>query len=142
MRMTGTIRIATMAVAMILGATILGATATPTFAHSTLQASTPAASQLVGSWSHETRGTWNFRSDGTATLVRDSVNGVPGTYTITMRWSVDSPGNLSYTPVRNTLVGSPGSDRDEPIANPRTYSAPYSITGGRLNLGGADYMRR
>lgn len=81
----------------------------------------------LGSWSHPTRGTWNFLPDGTGTLVRDSVNGIPGRYTITLRWAVE-PGNmLAYTPVRNTLVGSPDSDRNEPIASPKTYRAPFEV---------------
>jgi len=100
------------------------------------------ANTLLGSWAHPTRGTWNFFSDGNATLVRDSVNGIPGRYTITMRWAVEPGNTLAYTPIRNTLVGSPDSDRDEAIANPQTYRAPFEINGGVLVLGGANYTRQ
>lgn len=104
-------------------------------------AATSAA--LQGSWSHATKGTWNFQPGGIATLVRDSVNGIPGRYTITMRWSVESGNTLVYTPIRNTLVGSPDSDRDEEIANPKTYRAPFQIHNGSvLVLGGANYIRK
>lgn len=98
--------------------------------------------QLLGSWRHPTKGTWNFNADGTATLVRDSVNGIPGRYTITMRWSQEGTNTLVYTPIRNTLVGSPDSDRDEPIAEPKTYRAPFELIDGVLFLGGAEYFRQ
>lgn len=110
--------------------------------------STPASPQqansttLLGSWSHPTKGTWNFSSDGTGTLVRDSVNGIPGRYTITLRWSVEPGNTLVYSPIRNTLVGSPDSDRDEPIANPKTYRAPFEVHGNVLVVGGANYIRK
>lgn len=97
---------------------------------------------LVGSWAHPTKGTWNFSSDGTGALVRDSVNGIPGRYTITLRWSVEPGNTLVYTPIRNTLVGSPDSDRDEPIASPKTYRAPFEVHSGVLVLGGANYIRK
>ncbi len=99
------------------------------------------AEMLVGSWAHPSKGTWNFAPNGTGTLVRDSVNGIPGRYTITLRWSVEPGNTLVYTPIQNTLVGSPDSDRDEPIANPKTYRAPFEIVGAQLILGGASYVR-
>lgn len=92
--------------------------------------------QLLGSRQHPTKGTWSFGADGIATLVRDSVNGIPGRYTITMRWSQEGTNTLVYTPIRNTLVGSPDSDRDEPIAEPKTYRAPFELFNGALFLGG------
>lgn len=98
--------------------------------------------QLIGSWQHPAKGTWTFSADGMATLVRDSVNGIPGRYTITMRWSQEGTNTLVYTPIRNTLVGSPDSDRDEPIAEPKTYRAPFELVNGVLFLGGAEYQRR
>lgn len=98
--------------------------------------------QLVGSWQHPAKGTWTFGANGMATLVRDSVNGIPGRYTITMRWSQEGTNTLVYTPIRNTLVGSPDSDRDEPIAEPKTYRAPFELINGVLFLGGAEYQRR
>lgn len=98
--------------------------------------------QLLGAWQHPTKGTWTFGADGKATLVRDSVNGIPGRYTITMRWSQEGTNTLVYTPIRNTLVGSPDSDRDEPIAEPKTYRAPFELVNGVLFLGGAEYQRR
>ena len=100
------------------------------------------AQQLVGSWSHPRKGTWTFGANGTATLVRDSVNGVPGRYTITMNWLQEGTNTLVYTPTRNTLVGSPDSDRDEPIANSRTYRAPFEIVGSELILGGDGYAQQ
>jgi len=99
-------------------------------------------SQLIGSWQHPAKGTWTFSADGMATLVRDSVNGIPGRYTITMRWSQEGTNTLVYTPIRNTLVGSPDSDRDEPIAEPKTYRAPFELINGVLLLGGAEYQPR
>lgn len=105
----------------------------------------PAANvqqQLLGSWSHPTKGTWNFTKNGTGTLVRDSVNGIPGRYTITMNWSQEGTNTLVYTPIRNTLVGSPDSDRDEPIAVPKTYRAPFEIVGGEMILGGSGYAKQ
>ena len=101
-----------------------------------------ARQQLLGSWSHPTKGTWNFNVNGTATLVRDSVNGIPGRYTITMNWSQEGTNTLVYTPIRNTLVGSPDSDRDQPIAVPKTYRAPFEIIGNELILGGSGYVRQ
>lgn len=98
--------------------------------------------QLAGRWVHPTKGTWTFGAGGNGTLIRESVNGIPGTYTITLKWEVEGTNTLVYTPVRNTLVGSPDSDRDEPIANPKTYRAPFEIVSGTLILGGAEYVRR
>jgi hypothetical protein len=104
----------------------------------------PASSQtaLAGRWAHPTKGTWAFGAGGKGTLVRQSVNGIPGTYTITVNWEVEGTNTLVYTPIRNTLVGSPDSDRDEPIANPKTYRAPFEIVAGTLILGGAEYRRQ
>jgi hypothetical protein len=105
----------------------------------------PAANvqqQLLGSWSHPVKGTWNFTNNGTGTLVRDSVNGIPGRYTITVNWSQEGTNTLVYTPIRNTLVGSPDSDRDEPIAAPKTYRAPFEIVSNELILGGSGYVRQ
>lgn len=99
-------------------------------------------SALAGRWAQPTKGTWTFGAGGNGTLVRESVNGIPGTYTITLRWEVEGTNTLVYTPIRNTLVGSPDSDRDEPIANPKTYRAPFEIVSGTLILGGAEYVRR
>lgn len=107
-----------------------------------LAANESTSETLMGSWSNPTKGTWNFGPGGKATLVRDSVNGIPGRYTITMRWSVEPGNTLVYTPERNTLVGSPDSDRDEPIANPKTYRAPFEVHSGVLVLGGANYIRQ
>lgn len=106
------------------------------------QAQEATATDLAGRWAHPTKGTWTFNSNGTGTLVRDSVNGIPGRYTITLEWSVPSANTLSYTPIRNTLVGSPGYDKDEAIAVPKTYSAPFQILNGALVLGGAEYPRQ
>ena len=98
--------------------------------------------QLIGSWQHPAKGTWTFSADGMATLVRDSVNGIPGRYTITMRWSQEGTNTLVYTPVRNTLVGSPDSDRDEPISEPTTYRASFELIDGALFLGGTEYQKQ
>lgn len=110
----------------------------------TTQEGAPAngQNQLAGRWMHPTKGTWTFGDGGNGTLVRESVNGIPGTYTITLKWEIEGTNSLVYTPVRNTLVGSPDSDRDEPIANPKTYRAPFEIISGLLILGGAEYRRQ
>ncbi|MBA3836250.1 MAG: hypothetical protein H2054_07395 [Sphingomonas sp.] len=108
---------------------------------SPVAAQTSGQSALAGRWVHPTKGTWTFGPGGNGTLVRESVNGIPGTYTITLRWEVEGTNTLVYTPTQNTLVGSPDSDRDEPIANPKTYRAPFEIVSGTLILGGAEYRR-
>ena len=112
---------------------------TPAF---TVAAQANGQSALDGRWAHPTKGTWTFGAGGNGTLVRESVNGIPGTYTITLRWEVEGTNTLVYTPIRNTLIGSPDSDRDEPIANPKTYRAPFQIVSGTLILGGAEYRRQ
>jgi hypothetical protein len=100
------------------------------------------AAQLAGSWDGGARGVWTFDADGKGRLVRNSMNGIPGKYTISLEWRVE-PGNiLVYKPVRNTLEGSDGYDKDEAIASPKENKAPFQIADGALVLGGQSYQRK
>ena len=87
---------------------------------------------IEGCWSNEDgNSTWCFNSNATGKLIRDSVNGNPGTLTITFDYSVDySSGSFSY---QNTSIALTGSffDKEEELNDP-VRTTPFEINGNTL----------
>ncbi|MFH1496892.1 MAG: hypothetical protein ABII82_03605 [Verrucomicrobiota bacterium] len=111
---------------------------------SALFAGASFASELVGTWvSSDSTMKWKLESDGSGALIKESVNGNPGTLYTHLAWSSDDQADtITYQVKRIELKGSGGYDKSEPAKSDKKYTVSYTLSGNRWTIGGNTYVRQ